>query len=98
MRALNHAHRGLNRPTDVLSFSLVDHGSPPPRGDWGDIFVDIPYLERQAKRFGVTPREECARMIIHGVLHLSGHDHVHEGDAKKMFGLQEKLVRYFFPL
>jgi len=81
MRQLNRQHRGLDRATDVLSFSL------------GDIFLCPSYIRRQARRFGVSYQEECTRTLIHGILHLTGYDHATQRQAKKMFGLQEKLLQ-----
>jgi probable rRNA maturation factor len=86
MRTLNRTGRGIDRPTDVLSFPTGE------RDDWGDIFLCVPYLRRQAKRFGVSFEEEFCRMLIHGVLHLSGLDHDAPQPAKRMFGMQEAIV------
>lgn len=86
MRTLNRAHRGIDRATDVLSFPMQE------REDWGDIFLSIPFLVTQAKRFGVPFEEEFRRMLIHGILHLAGFDHDAKGKAKRMFALQEKLT------
>jgi probable rRNA maturation factor len=87
MRTLNRASRGVDRPTDVLSFPLQS------ADDWGDIFLCVPYLQRQAGRFGVPYAEEAARMLIHGILHLSGHDHDTKRRAATMFALQERVLR-----
>lgn len=86
MRTLNRTARGIDRSTDVLSFPMEE------REDWGDIFLSIPYLRRQAKRFGVSFEEELHRMLIHGVLHLAGFDHDAPLSAKRMFALQESLL------
>lgn len=86
MRTLNRDYRGINRPTDVLSFPIKE------KNDWGDIFLSIPYLKRQAKRFGVPFEEEFCRMLVHGLLHLAGFDHDTKTHAKRMFALQESLL------
>lgn len=86
MRTLNHRHRGIDRPTDVLSFPIRE------KNDLGDIFLSIPFLVRQAKRFGVPFEEELRRMLIHGLLHLVGFDHETKIQARRMFRLQESLL------
>ncbi|MEK7624888.1 MAG: rRNA maturation RNase YbeY [Patescibacteria group bacterium] len=102
--SLNSKYRGKNKVTDVLSFSLIEGGndSPPFQGGvrgglpsilLGQIFICYPQIVRQAKEYGVTVEEEFARMLAHGLLHLVGYDHVKPSDAKKMFRLQEKIVK-----
>ncbi|MBT3817415.1 MAG: rRNA maturation RNase YbeY [Candidatus Magasanikbacteria bacterium] len=94
MQTLNRIYRGKNKPTDVLSFALQE-------GMWGgestdelgDIFISIPYIKRQAKRMSVSYKQEFRLMLIHGVLHLLGYDHEKKSDAKKMFALQEELLK-----
>jgi len=94
MRRLNRTHRGVDMATDVLSFPLREGGEET-NGELGDIFLCPSYIRRQAGRLGVSYGEECTRMLIHGILHLAGHDHRTKREAKKMFGLQEKLLRDF---
>ena len=95
MRRLNRLYRGLDRPTDVLSFAVKEgprlvHSDT---DDWGDIFLDVPYIQRQARRLHISYREECLRMLIHGILHSAGYDHVKGTDAAMMFALQESLLK-----
>ncbi len=92
MRAFNKAYRGKDRATDVLSFSmeqLSDISKNAPAQDFGDIFLCPVYIQRQARRFGVTFAEETKRMLVHGMLHLLGYDHEKKADAVRMFSLQE---------
>lgn len=94
MRQLNAHYRGKDKTTDVLSFAMVDDEIPGGmHNDWGDIFISIPQIERQAKRFNVTRKEEFMRMLVHGTLHLLGYDHEKKSDANIMFPLQEKLLK-----
>ncbi len=88
---LNRRYRGLNKPTDVLSFSWQEDASVPAQS-LGQLYLAYPYIVQQAKRFGVTPKMEFSRMLSHGLLHLTGHDHSKEAEAAKMFALQEKMV------
>ncbi len=93
MQKLNRVHRGLNRPTDVLSFSALEGALIGPKGsDIGDVFLCIPYIKEQAKREGVSMKEECVRMLIHGVLHAIGYDHGKPEEAKRMFARQEAYL------
>lgn len=85
MRTLNRVHRGLDRATDVLAFPGTD-------GELGDIVIAVPYVRRQARRFNVSFQEECARMLIHGILHLLGYDHHRPTPARQMFRLQEAVL------
>ena len=101
MQTLNRHYRGNNHPTDVLAFAaLEDSVFSHPRfttknslsADWGDIFICVPQIRRQAKRFGVSYKEESCRMLIHGLLHLAGFDHVKPAGARAMFALQESIL------
>ena len=99
MRHLNHEYRGIDKVTDVLSFALHSPNSSVLKSkggeavDWGDMFICVPQIVRQAKYNEVSKSEEMSRMLIHGVLHLFGFDHVKKRDADKMFKLQESIVR-----
>lgn len=90
IRTLNRLFRGIDRPTDVLSFPAND---VPQNNDIdaGDVFVCPEYIQKQAKRFEVSFQEEFDRMLIHGILHLRGYDHVTKKQAKRMFAIQEHL-------
>lgn len=95
MRSINRKSRGVDRSTDVLSFSLLEGGDTVPgvrNRDIGDIFLCMPYINRQARRFGVSAREEGVRMLIHGMLHAIGYDHRMPKEAQKMFARQEYFV------
>lgn len=96
MRQLNRIHRGVDRPTDVLSFPM-DRGTIVEQDmfDLGDIFLSVPYIRRQAKRYKISFKEEFLRMLIHGILHSVGYDHGRASDAKEMFALQESLLGDF---
>jgi probable rRNA maturation factor len=71
MQRLNREWMGHDRPTDVLSFALQG-----PEGILlGDVYICPAVARRQAVEFGVPPREELLRLVVHGTLHLLGHDH-----------------------
>ncbi len=92
MRRLNRESRGKDYATDVLSFPLDVPQFIGGKNEWGDIFLCIPKIQSQAKEFSVPYKQELTRMLIHGVLHLLGYDHVVKKEAIVMFGLQEKFL------
>lgn len=87
MRALNRQWRGNDKVTDVLSFAL-DVGSLK-----GEILLSYEQANLQAKQMKHSVRDELCFLIVHGVLHLWGYDHEDPEDAKKMFLLQEKILK-----
>ncbi len=91
--ALNRTWRGKNKPTDVLSFSQVE-GEGAPASALGDVVISVETAARQARRAGTSLDQEMRRLLVHGVLHLLGHDHVHGGrQAQKMKAAEERLLR-----
>jgi probable rRNA maturation factor len=91
MKDLNRRYRGLNKTTDVLSFSWQEDTTFPGSG-LGQIYISYAQIVRQAPRFTVSAEEEFFRMLTHGLLHLVGHDHIKTKEAAIMFALQEKIV------
>ena len=79
MQALNREHKGKDRPTDVLAFAL----SQPGQGIVGDIYICPAVAREQARRLGIAPRRELARLVVHGVLHVLGHDHPEGPDREQ---------------
>lgn len=94
MQTLNKQFRGIDAPTDVLSFSWQEDKRVRTES-LGEVYLCAPYLARQAKRFKVSVKEETARMLTHGLLHLAGYDHDTQRRARQMFGLQEKIVEIY---
>jgi len=91
MRRLNREHRGINQTTDVLSFPAeVEKGAFP---HLGDLVVCLPVAEKMAKKLGVSRRREVETLVIHGFLHLCGHDH--EKDKGEMMLLQQQAEKDF---
>ncbi len=89
MKKLNREHRGKNATTDVLSFpSAPEPGAFP---HLGDIVISLPTADKMAKKLGVSRRREVETLVIHGFLHLCGHDH--EKDKGEMMALQAQLER-----
>ena len=92
MRALNAEHRGLDEVTDVLAFPLDGRDALPDglERQLGDVVVCFEQAERQAGEAGLTPAAEVRTLVVHGLLHLLGHDH--EADAGEMLARQGELT------
>ena len=86
IKKINKKYRGINKPTNVLSFELDDDVL------LGDIFISLDTVRREAKSENISVAEHTAHMIVHGVLHLLGYDHMKEEDEKVMFSLQEEIL------
>lgn len=94
MAAINAAYRGKNRPTDVLSFSLLEGEFAARRGSLlGEVVIGVDVAARQARRGRRSLDDEAARLLIHGVLHLLGHDHVRAAQARRMRAEERRLWR-----
>lgn len=88
---------GLPGPTDVLSFPMDELRAPrddedPPAGVLGDIVLCPSVTERQAAETGRTPAGEADYLLVHGILHLLGHDHAEPDEKKVMFDLNDRLI------
>ena len=80
MRRLNRTYRGIDRPTDVLSFPFREGAYGDVRPDLlGDIVVCVPVAERQSREDGETLPRAVDRLLVHGLLHLLGYDHEQGG-------------------
>ena len=94
IQKLNNFYRGEDRTTDVLAFATTEGKElVKVNNDFGDIFICWPQVKRQAKKYQIDFREEFIRMLVHGLLHLFGYDHIKKKQAVKMFSRQEKLVK-----
>ena len=98
-QSLNHDYRGKDYPTNVLSFPFeLPDGMPEEMraelgdGIIGDIAICAPVVEREAKDQGKTPEAHWAHMVVHGVLHLLGHDHVDDAGADIMEALEVEVL------
>lgn len=95
MHKMNYEYRGIDRTTDVLSFALNDDKTFKGNIDvLGDIYVSIPKMKEQAREYGHSEKRELSFLVIHGLLHLLGYDHMTKEDEKVMFGLQEEILNY----
>ncbi len=99
VQQLNAAYLSMDSTTDVLSFPAVDGaddtGFPATTRGWSDIgqiAVSIPQATRQARELRHSLQDEAAHLIVHGTLHLLGHDHQEPDDAAVMRRLEESLL------
>jgi probable rRNA maturation factor len=99
MTALNDEHMGKTGPTDVLSFPIEDFsaGIPDPDEDGpplllGDIFICPSVVRANARSAEVRFEDEMALMVVHGILHLLGRDHVIEKEAEEMEQREREIL------
>ena len=95
-RRLNHAYRGRDRATNVLSFPFEPPPGVPPGavGDHlGDLVVCAPVVHREALEQRKAPEAHWAHMVVHGVLHLLGYDHQNDADAALMEDREREILR-----
>ena len=86
-RTLNALYRGKEYPTNVLTF-VYDDAVPLA----GDIVLCVPVLRREARAGGRTLRAHCAHLVVHGMLHLQGHDHAAPREATRMEARETALL------
>ncbi len=102
---LNKLHRDIDRPTDVLSFPMLEYDE---NGDiieefieygesgklcLGDIVISLERAKEQAEEYGHSFEREVGFLTVHSMLHLLGYDHMEEEDEKEMFGYQSKILK-----
>ena len=90
-RSLNHQYRGKDKPTNVLSFPFE---SPPgiELPLLGDLVICAPVISEEAQEQNKTVRNHYAHMIVHGILHLLGYDHIDEAEAQQMEALEIRVL------
>lgn len=97
MRTINRDYRGLDRPTDVLAFPQdeqfgeVECEDDPP-SMLGDIVISLPTARRQADRRGHDLSYEVRRLLVHGALHLIGHDHEASAEGREMRAKEKQIM------
>lgn len=83
---LNKTYRDIDSPTDVLSFESDIEG------DLGDIFICEEVAEENAKKYKTTLENEINLLIVHGMLHLCGYDHMTDEKAQIMEAREEEIL------
>ena len=101
IHVINRDYRGIDRPTDVITFAARDDltgmETPEELLDLGDIFININYAKKQAKEYGHSYEREIGFLFAHGLLHCLGYDHMTEKDEKIMTDLQHKILDPIVP-
>ena len=104
IKKLNKTYRSKDEPTDILSFCTEDEEpwdfvTDPEEADetiyWGDLVLSVDSLKTNAEYFKVEQQEEFKRLLIHGILHLSGMDHKTNDTNEEMLIYQEKILQEF---
>lgn len=97
MKGLNSCYRNKRKTTDVLSFAWKESAFGPKKvAGLGQIFISYPRLKKQAKERGVKIQEELARLLTHGLLHLTGYDHKLAKDGRRMAAKENEILDYAF--
>ncbi|WP_303290611.1 rRNA maturation RNase YbeY [Marinobacter sp. SS5-14b] len=90
-QALNFQYRGKDKPTNVLSFPFeAPPGITMPLA--GDLVICAPVVENEAREQHKAPVAHWAHMVVHGMLHLQGYDHIEDDDAEVMEALEIRLL------
>jgi len=105
IRRMNRDYRGVDAPTDVLSFPMresgdgeipivYDGGDAPEAEDepLGDIVISVQRAIAQSREYGHSVEREIGFLFVHGLLHLLGYDHGDEASEKEMFERQERIL------
>ena len=92
---LNRAYRGKDYPTNVLSFPYDAPPIPLEEDETeylGDLVICLPVMEREAVEQGKTATQHWAHLLIHGLLHLQGYDHITDDEAEEMEALETQIL------
>ena len=97
LQQLNRDYLGIDAPTDVLSFPASESDgseTDPETGSpyLGDLLISIPRARAQAKAAGHALESEAQLLVVHGVLHLLGHDHAKPREKAKMWKAQQEIL------
>lgn len=95
IRSLNSKYRGVDSPTDVLSFAMLEGEDMPGQEEeliLGDVVISLETARRQADEYGHSFQRETAYLTVHGVLHLLGYDHQEEEERAEMRRKEEEIL------
>jgi probable rRNA maturation factor len=92
IRALNAQWRGVDKPTNVLSFPAAPDGKIAGAPLLGDIVLGFETAEREAAEEGKSLADHCAHLVVHGFLHLLGFDHEDAAEADRMEALETDIL------
>jgi len=93
VRRLNRDYRGKDKPTNVLAFPLADAApSAGEAGPLGDVVLALETVAAEAAAQGKRPGDHLSHLVVHGVLHLLGHDHLKPAEALRMERLETRVL------
>ena len=97
IRAINAEYRGIDRATDVLSFPLYERDDEIELFDdelspFGDIVLSVPHAIAQAEEYGHSVEREVCYLVVHGLMHLAGYDHIEPEDKSERRAEEEALL------
>ena len=96
VRTLNRDHRGKDKPTNVLSFPIGGEGGSGVGTDapmmLGDVVLACETVTAEAAAQGKSVADHLRHLVVHGVLHLAGHDHEDDADAERMERLETRIL------
>lgn len=98
---INLQYRNIDKPTDVISFALMDEAltylNQEAQQELGDIFINVEAIKQQAIQYGHSEQRELCFLFGHGLLHLLGYDHKTKEEETAMFQLQEEIIDEIIP-
>ncbi len=92
LQQLNRDYLGVDAPTDVLSFPASETDPDSGTAYLGDILISVPRAGQQARAAGHPLESELQLLVVHGVLHLLGHDHGEAGEKSRMWAAQAAIL------
>lgn len=96
IRAINKKYLSHDYPTDVISFGLDESPTAAKILNLGDVVVSVQTAKRVSEELGISFREELARYLVHGTLHLLGYEDKSKKDYRQMHSQQEKILKMIF--
>lgn len=102
IRRYNKTYRSFDKPTDILSFPFYTELRAGERivpvseeeRILGDLIISAPYVVRDAERYGVSFEERMRVLLVHGIFHLLGYDHITDADYEEMHAQEEEMLAY----
>jgi probable rRNA maturation factor len=97
IRELNNTYRGIDNPTDVLSFPMIEDFNDIEPGDemmLGDVVICLEKACEQAEEFGHSREREIVYLFVHSVCHLLGYDHMEPEEKAEMREAEEKVMSF----
>jgi probable rRNA maturation factor len=93
LQQLNHQYRSIDTTTDVLAFPSNDRDPETEVTYLGDIVISLPRAEEQASSEKHSLADELQLLVVHGTLHLLGHDHHQDAETNRMQTAQDKILK-----